>query len=75
MRGLELAARHNGGCDVVDWDGVNGLEGLVATGVWGAIEGVDACEGKWRVQGHDRLFSCTPVRPLPVIFQWGSFLI
>lgn len=44
---------------MVDWDGLNGLEGLVATGVWGTIEGVDACEGKWRVQGHDRLFSCT----------------
>jgi hypothetical protein len=43
---------------VVDSDGLNGVEGLVATGVRGTIEGVDACEGKWRVQGHDRLFSC-----------------
>jgi hypothetical protein len=55
---LESAARHNGGCEVVDSDGLNGVEGLVATGVRGTIEGVDACEGKWRVQGHDRLFSC-----------------
>ena len=57
---LALAARHNGGCDMVDWYGLNGLEGLVATGVRGTMEGVDACEGKWRVQGHGRLFSCNP---------------
>ena len=56
---LELAARHNGGCEVVDWDKLNGVEELAATGVWGPIEGVDTCEGKWRAQGHDRLFSCT----------------
>jgi hypothetical protein len=59
-QGLELAARHNGGCDMVDWDGLDGLEGMVATGVRGTMEGVDACEGKWRVQDLGLLFSCNP---------------
>ena len=54
---------------MVDWDGVNGLEGSVATGAWELIEGVEACEGKWRVQGHDRLFSCNSVRPIHVIIS------
>lgn len=53
---------------MVDWDGLDGLEGLVATGVRGTMEGVDACV---KASGGSRVMVdyLAATRETHVIFQ------
>ena len=53
---------------MVDWNGLNGVEGLVATGVWGGtIEG--RCVVKASGGSRVMIDYLAALRPMPAIFQ------